>query len=458
MNTINAVLHTMREYFFTGSTQSIAFRKQQLHQLKNSITKYEADINDALYKDLHKSKEEVWLTETGTVLSEINYSIKHLESWMSPKKVRTNLANLPGKSYIIPEPLGVVLIIAPWNYPFQLLLMPLVGAIAAGNCAVVKPSEFATATEQLMQKIIEETFDFRYVACITGDGATVIPEMMNNFRFDHVFYTGSPFVGKIIYQMAAAQLVPVTLELGGKSPCVVTANANLKVAAKRIAFVKFSNTGQMCIAPDYLLVHASVMDELVKILIKTILNFYTDNPANSYDFGRIINQKQFKRLQSYISDSNVLFGGMCNEDELYIEPTLIENPSMESPIMKEEIFGPLLPVLTYKTEEEAVKIIQQNINPLAFYVFTDNKKEADEWLQKVPSGNASVNAAAVFYLNKKLPFGGRGNSGMGRYHGKFSFDTFSHQKAVLKKTTWPDLAIAYPSYKGKLRILKILMK
>lgn len=458
MSTITTNLQLMRDYFETGITRSLSFRKQQLLKLKNAVLKYEEDLSAALYKDLQKSKEEIWLTETGMVLSEVNYFLKHLKDFMRAKKVPTNLLNLPGKSYIMPEPLGVVLIIGPWNYPFQLLFMPLAGAIATGNCIILKPSEFASNTERVMKQIIEDTFDVNYIRFITGDGATIIPEMMDNFTFDHVFYTGSTIVGRKIYQMAAERLTPVTLELGGKSPCVITANANLKVSAKRIASVKFSNAGQMCIAPDYLLVHKSVEDEFIELLKNAIKDFYGDNPVNSYDFGRIINKKHFQRLLKYFTNTEVIYGGKYDEDILYISPTLIKNVSINDAIMQEEIFGPLLPILTYNSTQEALEMIKQNANPLAFYVFTEDKKEVGNWLANVPSGNAAVNVAAVFYMNKHLPFGGRGNSGMGRYHGKFSFDTFSHQKAILKKTTWPDFAISYPSYKGKLSVLKKIFK
>ena len=447
-------LQLMRNYFESGATKPYQFRKEQLQKLKKTVLKHEQDISDALYKDLHKSPEEAWLTETGMVLSEINYFLKRMNKLMKPKKVPTNIINMPGQSYIMPEPLGVVLIIAPWNYPFQLLVVPLIGAIAAGNCVMLKPSEFASHTEKVMQELIADTFDEKYVSCTTGNGALVVPEMMENFTFDHVFFTGGTGVGKKIYQMAAEKLVPVTLELGGKSPCVITENANLSVAAKRIAFTKFSNAGQMCIAPDYLLVHHSVTEKLIRELTKTIPAFFGANVQDSYDFGRIINQQHYKRLVGYLANANIIYGGEYNEEQRFISPTIVEIRSIEEPIMQEEIFGPILPVVIYQSAHEALEIIQQNKNPLAFYVFTENKKEADKWLLKVPSGNAAVNTAAVFYMNKNLPFGGRGNSGTGRYHGKFSFETFSHQKAVLKRPTWPDFTIAYPSYKGKLKLLK----
>ncbi|WP_346236043.1 aldehyde dehydrogenase [Niabella insulamsoli] len=451
-------LAAMRQYFQEGATRNINFRKEQLKKLKNAILQQEDALNEALHKDLKKSKEEIWITETGTVLSEINFFLKQLDRLAAPQKVATNLINLPGKSYIVNEPRGVVLVIAPWNYPFQLSFVPLVGAIAAGNCVVLKPSEASSATEHIIQEIIARTFDPNYVRCVCGDGAEVISKLTRDFRFDHIFYTGSTAVGKIIYQTAAAQLIPVTLELGGKSPCVVTARANLRLAAKRIALAKFSNAGQMCITPDYLLVHASVKDAFLTQLKEVIVDFFGADPKSSYDYGRIINDKQFERLEGYLQTSQVVFGGATDRDTLYIAPTILEAPDINAPIMKEEIFGPLLPVFTYQSDEEALRLINHNPNPLAFYIFSDDKKEAETWLGSVPSGGACTNAVAVHYLNRNLPFGGIGNSGIGRYHGKFSMETFSHQRAILKAATWPDLKMAYPSFKGKLSILKKLIR
>jgi aldehyde dehydrogenase (NAD+) len=373
---------------------------------------------------------------------------------MEPEYKSTNLLNLPSKSRVMKEPLGVVLIIGPWNYPFQLLLTPLIGAIAAGNCVVLKPSEFAPATDAVMMKIIESIFPKEYVLYVPGDGATVIPAMMHHFTFDHVFYTGSTAVGKIIYKMAAERLMPVTLELGGKSPCVVTENANIKVAANRIVVTKFSNAGQMCIAPDYILVHASVKEQLIEAMKKKIVQFFSDQPKNSHEFGKIINEKQFNRLVGYLKDGKVVHGGDHDIQQLFIAPTLMEFVSLDSPIMTDEIFGPILPVISYQTAEEALSIIQRNPNPLAFYVFTNQQKEAEQWLNKVPSGAACINNASWHATNHHLPFGGRGFSGTGRYHGKYSFDTFSHEKAVLQTPTWFDPSMKYPPFKGKLKLFK----
>lgn len=447
-------LNAMRHYFTSGVTRSYTFRKQQLLALKKAIIAHEQEIYTALYRDLKKSPEECWVTENGFVLSELDHTISWLSAWMEPERKSTNLLNLPSKSSVVKEPLGIVLIMGPWNYPFQLLLTPLIGAIAAGNCVVLKPSEFALTTDAVMQKIIESIFPKEYVLYVSGDGATVIPAMMHHFTFDHVFYTGSTAVGKIIYKMAAERLVPVTLELGGKSPCVVTEKANIKVAANRIVVTKFSNAGQMCIAPDYVLVHTSVKQQLVTAMKKKIVQFFSEQPINSHEFGKIINEKQFHRLIGYLKDGTVVHGGEHDVQHLFIAPTLIESVSLDSSIMSDEIFGPILPIISYDTEEEALSIIQKNPNPLAFYVFSNQQKEAERWLDKVPSGGACINNASWHATNHHLPFGGRGFSGTGRYHGKYSFDTFSHEKAVLQTPTWFDPSMKYPPFKGKLKLFK----
>lgn len=451
-------LENLRTFFNSGNTQSYAFRKEQLNRLKSSILKHEQDLYDALYTDLKKSPEEVWVTETGMVISELNSAIKKLSKWMKPKRVSTNLLNLPSRSRILSEPLGVVLIIAPWNYPFQLLINPLIGAIAAGNCVVLKPSEFAPATDAVMKKIIEETFPKEYILYVQGDGAAVIPEMMNNFTFDHVFYTGSTAVGKIIYKMAADKLTPVTLELGGKSPCVVESDANIKVAARRIAMTKFSNAGQMCVAPDYVLVHESVKEKFIGSMKESIENFFSSTPEESYNYGKIINAKQFDRLNNYLQQGKVAHGGRTDKEKLFIEPTLLTDVSMNADVMKDEIFGPILPIFSFNEKEEALKIMQQHPNPLSFYVYTSNNEKENDWLKAVPAGGSCVNNSSWHLTNHNLPFGGRGFSGMGNYHGHFSFDTFSHKKAVMKTPTWFDPNIKYPPFKGKLGLFKKIIK
>lgn len=455
---IQQKLQQLRSFYESGATRSLAFRKHQLQLLKTAILKYEQSLYDALFSDLKRSPEESWVTELGVVMAEINLALRNLRHWMQPERVKTNLLNFPSSSFVLREPLGVVFIISPWNYPLQLLFTPLIGAIAAGNCVVLKPSELAPATAKVMGDIIKEIFSEAYILYIEGDGGQVVPALMNNFRFNHVFYTGSTTVGKLIYQMAAAQLTPVTLELGGKSPCIVERDANIPVAARRIVVTKFSNAGQMCIAPDYVLVHASKKDELITALKTAIHSFYSDNAAESYNYGKIINEKQFQRLTGYLSQGTIVHGGRHNISQLFLEPTILENVPPDAPLMREEIFGPILPVLTFNTLDEAKAIIQNNPDPLSFYIYTSDAQKEQEWLQAVSFGGGCVNNSSWHFTNHHLPFGGRGNSGLGQYHGKFSFEVFSHAKAVMKTPTWFDPAIKYPPFKGRLKLFKWIIK
>ena len=451
-------LDQLRAYYNSGATKTYPFRMEQLKKLKTAILNHEQEIYAALDKDLKKSPEESWVTEVGVVISELNLAIKNLSGWMRPEPVPTNLVNLPSSSRIMREPLGVVLIIGPWNYPFQLLINPVVGAIAAGNCIVLKPSESAQATERIIQKIIQATFPPNYIMVVEGDGSLVIPAMMNQFTFDHVFYTGSTAVGRIIYKMDADKLTPVTLELGGKSPCVVEKDANIHVAARRIAVTKFSNPGQMCVAPDYVLVHESVREEFLNSIKKATAQFYGENPEVNYNYGRIINQAHFDRISTYLKQGTIIYGGKTDKTKLYIEPTLITDIHPGASIMKEEIFGPVLPILSYNTMEEALSIIRSTPNPLSFYVYTSSAKKEKQWLEAVPAGGACVNNSSWHFTNHHLPFGGRGASGTGNYHGRFSFETFSHRKAVLKTPSWFDPAIKYPPFKGKLKLFKWVIR
>lgn len=451
-------INALKDYFNTGATQTYAFRLLQLERLKKAVMDSEKILYEALHADLKKTDEDAWATEVGFFLSELNHTIKHLQEWMQPKSVATNLVNMPSTSYTIQEPLGVVCIIAPWNYPFQLLFTPLIGAIAGGNCAVLKPSEFAPATAKVMAKIVGDLFPNNYMLYLEGDGATVLPPLLTENRFDHIFYTGSTAVGKIIYKYAAEKLVPVTLELGGKSPAVITADANLRVAARRLASPKFSNCGQMCIAPDYILVPTDLKDKLIKELIIAIQSFYGVDAEASEHYGKIINDKQWLRITSYLSEGEIIYGGKSNREKLFIEPTIMTGVHADAKIMQDEIFGPILPILTYTSKEEALAIIQKNPNPLAFYVFTENKVDEQYWLTNVPSGGACVNNATMHITNHDLPFGGRGFSGTGGYHGKLSFDTFTHTKSVLKTPTWIDPSFKYPPYKGKAWLLKRLIR
>ena len=451
-------LQRLRAFYESGGTRTLAFRKHQLQLLKTTMLKYEQSLYDALFSDLKKSPEECWVTELGVVMAEINLALRHLPHWMRRERVKTNLVNLPSSSYILREPLGVVFIVSPWNYPLQLLFNPLIGAMAAGNCIVLKPSELAPATAKVMGEIIKEIFSEQYILFIEGDGAQLVPALMNNFRFNHVFYTGSTAVGKLIYQMAAVHLTPVTLELGGKSPCVVESDANIPVAARRIAVTKFSNAGQMCIAPDYVLVHTSKKDELIAALKNAIRAFFSENALESYNYGKIINEKQFQRLIAYLNQGTIVHGGRHNVDHLYLEPTILENVPLDTPLMKEEIFGPVLPVLTFNTPDEAKAIIQNNPDPLSFYIYTSDTKKEQEWLQAVSFGGGCVNNSSWHFTNHHLPFGGRGNSGMGKYHGKYSYDVFSHAKAIMKTPTWFDPAFKYPPFKGRLKIFKWIIR
>lgn len=451
-------LEKLRQYYNSGITRPYSFRKEQLKKLKASILKHEQDLYDALYSDLKKCREENWVTELGFVIAEINTALKNLKSWMRPERAGTNLVNFPSSSRVMKESMGVVLVVGPWNYPFMLLLTPVVGAIAAGNCVVIKPSEFASATDAVIKEIIEESFPPEYILYVQGDGATVIPEMMNNFTFDHIFYTGSTAVGKIIYKMAAERLVPVTLELGGKSPCIVESDANIKVTARRIAMTKFSNAGQMCVAPDYVLVHESVKGKFIDTMKETIQKFFSDKPEESYNYCKIINERQFNRIATYLSSGTKLYGGRTDKEKLFIEPTILTDVPLDAPVMNDEVFGPVLPVLSFNTAEEAKRIIERHPNPLSFYVYTSNPKKEKEWLEAIPAGGCCVNNSAWHLTNHHLPFGGRGFSGTGCYHGKYSFETFSHKKAVMKTPTWFDPNIKYPPFKGKLKLFKWIIR
>lgn len=448
----------MRNYFESGATRSYEFRKRQLQLLKAAILKYENEISKALYSDLKKSPEEAYATETGQVLAEINMALKNLHHWMKPERTKTNLLNFPSSGRIYHDPRGVVLIISPWNYPFNLLITPLVGAIAGGNCIVLKPSEIAPATSGIIEKIISEIFPAEYIKVYEGEGSVIVPSLNEKFHFDYIFYTGSIAVGKSIYQMAAKNLIPVTLELGGKSPAIIENDADIKIAVRRIVIGKFINAGQTCVAPDYLLIHADIFEDFIAQLKETIRQFFGDDAKESYDYGRIINKKRFDTLVSYLGDGDIVAGGNYDASSLYIEPTIIKNISPDSPLMKEEIFGPILPVFTFTNMNEALDIIKKNVNPLAFYVFTSDKKKEKEWLGKVTFGGGCINNTIYHLSNPYFPFGGIGNSGIGAYHGKFSFQTFIHAKPVLKTATWFDPSMKYPPLKGKLKRFKFFIK
>ncbi|MFY7899983.1 MAG: aldehyde dehydrogenase [Chitinophagaceae bacterium] len=450
----------MQVYFSEGNTLSYAFRKKQLQLLYEAIKIHETAILQALYEDLHKSNEEAFATEVGFVYSEIKHVLTHLENWMMPQKVSTPIILQPSTSWVQRDPLGVTCIIAPWNYPFQLVMAPLIGAIAGGNCAVIKPSEYTPNTASIIETIIRETFSPNYITTCLGDGTVIVSSLLEQNRFDHIFFTGSTTVGKIIAKLAAEKLTTTTLELGGKSPCIVDETAHIATAAKRIVFGKFTNAGQTCVAPDYLLVHVSVYEKLLEALIKSIELFYGKDASVANDYGRIVNTKRFEVLCSYLKQGSLLYGGKVDAHSRYISPTLmaIDKHQLDFSIMKEEIFGPILPIIVYEKEAEVLSIIQSNPNPLSLYLFSQNTKKQDFFAKNIAFGGGCINNTLVHLANPNLPFGGLGNSGVGQYHGKYTFETFTRPKGILKTATWVDLRIKYPPYKGMLPFLRWFMK
>ncbi len=451
--TIEQILNEQRSFFGSNQTKDITFRLQQLKKLKAAIKKHEQNLTKALWEDLHKSPEEVYLTEISIVTQEIDYHIKHLKKWSTPKRVVTPIHLLPSSGKIIYEPLGVSLIVSPWNYPFQLLINPLVGAISAGCTAILKTSPDAPEIAKAMEKMIAETFDRNYVAVVHG--RRQVNEILFKSRFDVIFFTGSPAVGKIVMKYAAQHLTPVVLELGGKSPCIVDKDANLDVAARRIAWGKTINAGQTCIAPDYLFAHKSVKDKLLKKIDENIKKMYGNDIRQSRFYPRIINEKAMERLTFLMEQGKIVSGGEFNKEEKFIAPTIIDDITPQSLIMEEEIFGPLLPVMTFDHIDEAVDYINSNEKPLAFYYFGKNKA-AKDILRRTSSGGACINDTILHIANHHLPFGGVGNSGMGKYHGHESFLAFSNQRSVVNSPTWIDLPLKYVPFKYFKWIKKIL--
>jgi aldehyde dehydrogenase (NAD+) len=433
----------------------VSFRKESLKKLNSVIKKYEKEVIAALYADFKKPELEVLLTETGIVYSELKTTISNIHSWAKPKKVWPSLLNFPSSDFIYSEPYGDVLIIAPWNYPFQLAICPLIAAVAAGNKVTLKPSELSTNTAAVISKIISEVFGKDHVEVIEG-GIEVSGQLLKQ-RWDYIFFTGSTTVGKIVAKSAAENLTPVTLELGGKNPCIVDETANLNLAAKRIIWGKMMNAGQTCIAPDYLLVHANVKEKLIALLQLEIQNAFGENPQQSNDFARIINHKNWKRQLNLLENHQIIYGGQSDEKSLYIAPTLVNEPNMESKLMKEEIFGPVLPIISYQTADDIKKCISKFEKPLSFYLFSKDKTFIKTILETYSFGGGCINDTVVHFGNKRLPFGGVGHSGMGSYHGKRSFDTFSHKKSILKKANWLDIPLRYAPYKNKLELLKKIL-
>jgi aldehyde dehydrogenase (NAD+) len=433
----------------------IEYRKQTLKKLLYNIQKNEDLIVKALYDDFKKPEFEAVLTETNYVISELKDTIKNIRNWSKPKRVFPSILNFPSTDYIYKEPYGKVLVIAPWNYPFQLALCPLISAVAAGNQVILKPSELTPHTAAIIAKIIEKTFHINHVEVIQG-GIEVSNKLLAQ-RWDYIFFTGSVSVGKIIAKAAAEHLTPITLELGGKNPCIIDETANLRLAAKRIVWGKFINAGQTCIAPDYILIQKNMKVNFITFMIEEITKAYGKKMEKSPDFARIINTKNWLRLVSMLEPEKIIFGGETDANKNYISPTLIDEPSLDSLIMKEEIFGPLLPILTYEKEQDIYTILNRYEKPLAFYIFSDHKVFARKLIDTCSFGGGCINDTVVHFSNKRLPFGGVGHSGMGAYHGQLSFDIFSHQKAVVRKGTWLDLPMRYAPYKDKLSALKRLL-
>ncbi|MEX1431681.1 aldehyde dehydrogenase [Staphylococcus aureus] len=458
MNIIEQKFYDSKAFFNTQQTKDISFRKEQLKKLSKAIDQISSDILEALYTDLGKNKVEAYATEIGITLKSIKNARKELKNWTKTKNVDTPLYLFPTKSYIKKEPYGTVLIIAPFNYPFQLVFEPLIGAIAAGNTAIIKPSELTPNVARVIKRLINETFDANYIEVI--EGGIEETQTLIHLPFDYVFFTGSENVGKIVYQAASENLVPVTLEMGGKSPVIVDETANIKVASERICFGKFTNAGQTCVAPDYILVHESVKDDLITALSKTLREFYGQNIQQSPDYGRIVNLKHYHRLTSLLNSEqmNIVFGGHSDEDERYIEPTLLDHVTSDSAIMQEEIFGPILPILTYQSLDEAIAFIHQRPKPLSLYLFSEDENATQRVINELSFGGGAINDTLMHLANPKLPFGGVGASGMGRYHGKYSFDTFTHEKSYIFKSTRLESGVHLPPYKGKFKYIKAFFK
>jgi aldehyde dehydrogenase (NAD+) len=442
---IKLIVETQRKYFYSGKTLNVDFRIEALKRLKQCICRYETEINEAIQKDLGKSGFESYMCETGLVLSEITYMVKHLRSFAKEKTVLTPLAQFCSHSYKKPSPYGVVLIMSPWNYPFLLTVEPLVDALAAGNTAVVKPSAYSPYTSEIIKKILEECFESRYVSVVTGGRAenTCLLEQ----HFDYIFFTGSQAVGKEVMKHASHYLTPVTLELGGKSPCIVDKTANIKLAAKRIVFGKYLNCGQTCVAPDYIYCHEAIKEQFIEEVKHQIRKQYGKSPLKNPNYGKIINEKHFNRILGLIDKQKVVCGGKSNQDTLQIEPTVMDNVTFDDAVMGEEIFGPLMPILSFSSLDKVIANINSMQHPLALYIFTSDKKVAKKVTSRCGFGGGCVNDTIIHLATSEMGFGGFGESGMGSYHGKEGFDTFSHSKSIVDKKTWLDLPMRYQPYK-----------
>ncbi|MDO7976376.1 aldehyde dehydrogenase (NAD+) [Oceanotoga teriensis] len=453
---IKTDIENMRKFFSSNQTKSIEFRINQLEKLKDIIQKNQEKIMVALKDDLNKSFFESYETEIGITLSELTHTIKNLKKWSKPQKVKTPITAFPAKSYIKKVPYGVTLIMSPWNYPFNLTFAPLIGSMAGGNCSLIKVSEYSPRTSQIIEKLINENFNPNYIKVWQGE-IEVNKEILNQ-KFDYIFFTGSTNVGKIVMKAACENLTPLTLELGGKSPCIVDKNTNIDKTAKRIAWGKYLNAGQTCVAPDYLLAHKDIKEELIEKIVYYIEKFYSQDPKQSPDYPRIISSKHFDMLIPLIENAEIYYGGEKDSQEKYISPTIINNVKWTDKIMENEIFGPILPVIVWEDLDYTINLINKRPRPLALYLFTNDKEVEEKVLNNIIFGGGVINDTIMHLSNPYLPFGGVGASGMGGYHGKYSFETFTHNMSIMKRGFWPDIKIKYPPYSGKLDTLRKLLK
>lgn len=453
---MNKLINEQKTFFYSGATKPYSFRKEQLQTLKAMLKRYEAEIYEVLRADLNKSKHETLTTELGILYTEIDFTLKHLKSWMKTQKVPTPFTHTGTTNEIMYEPYGTVLVIAPWNYPIQLAIAPIIGAIAAGNTVVLKPSEHAIHTSKLLYKMFQETFDSQFITVVEG-GVDVNQQLLNE-RFDYIFFTGSTNVGKIVMEKASQYLTPVTLELGGKSPAIVDKDCNIKLTAKRLVWGKFTNAGQTCVAPDYVYAHVDIYPKLIKEMKNQIRKLYGKKPLENKDYVKIINHQHFKRLEKLLETGTIITGGEVNEQDLKIAPTLIEDITWYDPIMEDEIFGPLLPLMSFKQIDDVIKQIQNYEKPLALYYFGSSNKNQEIILNSLSFGGGCMNDTLYHLANPHLPFGGVGSSGMGAYHGHASFETFSHAKSILTQSTTFDIPIRYPGGKLAFKIAEKLFK
>ncbi len=450
------MIQKQQAFYKTGETRPVAHRIEKLKALKAAIVKHEAAIVDALYQDLNKPAFEAYATEVGFVLDSIGHTIKHLHKWAKDEKVKTPIHQPFSKAFVRYEPYGTVLVIAPFNYPFQLAIEPLVGAIAAGNTVILKPSEYTTATEHILEVLLQEVFDDAYVAVVKG-GREVVTELIHA-PFDYIFFTGSVPVGKVVMKAAAENLVPLTLELGGKSPTIVHSDAEIETAAKRIVWGKFMNAGQICVAPDYVYVHERIKNQFIDEVCKQIVDFYGARPEQSPDYCRIVNRRHLKRLTELIHHGKVVTGGQYDEASLYLAPTVMKDVTWDDAVMQDEIFGPIMPILTYTHLDDVVQAVNSRPKPLACYVFSEDAATVDYLVDAIPFGGGCVNDTVSHVASPYMPFGGVGHSGIGSYHGVHSFKTFSHAKSVMKKSSQFDVKMLYPPYKDRVSWVKKIMK